>query len=216
MRRLVGTALACTVGLALVSGCGTSDPASGSGADVVAEATTETTPSEDAEAEPAAPATSEETPPPADSDFGTRENPLPIGTTIEMGDWKLTVTDVALDATEAIMSENEFNEPPVDGRQFLLFGVEATYDGTDSGTAWLDFSWAVVGSGGNTFGDSGDLEDYCGVIPNDLNEAGEAFPGASVSGNVCFSVPSDQVDGSTIRIEELMSFEDTRAFYATS
>lgn len=216
MRRLVGTALVCTVGLALVSGCGTSDPASGSGADVVDETSAETSPADGAETEPEASATAEESSPAADSKLGTRENPLPIGTTIEMGDWKLTVTDVALDATETVMSENEFNEPPADGRQFVMFGVEATYDGTDSGTAWLDFSWAIVGSGGNTFGDSGDMEDYCGVIPNDLNEAGEAFPGASVSGNVCFSVPSDQIEGSTIRIEELISFEDTRAFYATS
>jgi hypothetical protein len=214
---LVGTAMAVTVGIALVSGCGTSNPATGSGATVVDEPTTTTSPADDEDTEEEPAETPEESPAsPADSELGTRDNPLPIGTTIEMGDWTLTVTDVSTDATDEIMSENEFNEPPAEGRQFLMFGVEATYNGDDSGTAWLDFSWAIVGSGGNTFGDTGDFEDYCGVIPDDLNEAGEAFPGANVAGNVCFSVPSDQVEGSTIRIEELMSFEDTRAFYATS
>ncbi len=124
------------------------------------------------------------------------------------------MTDVTKDATDLIMAENEFNDPPADGRQFVMFAVEATYDGEESGDPWLDFSWAIVGSGGNTFGASGDMEDYCGVIPNSLGDQGETYPGGSVSGNVCYGVASDQVDGATIRIEKTFSFDDTRAFFA--
>ena len=147
-----------------------------------------------------------------DSELGTRDNPLEIGTRIEMGDWTLAVTDVMLEAADAVMAENQFNDPPVDGRQFLMFSVDATYQGDDSGTAWLDFSWAIVGSAGNTFGTG--MDDYCGVIPDPLDDTGETFPGGSVSGNVCVSAESDQVEGGTIRIEESFSFDDTRAFYA--
>jgi hypothetical protein len=147
-----------------------------------------------------------------DPALGTRDNPLEIGTRIEMGDWSLAVTDVVLDATEAVMAENEFNDPPADGRQFVMFSVDATYDGDDSGTAWLDFSWAIVGAGGNTFG--GGMDDYCGVIPDPLDDTGETFPGGEVGGNVCISVDADQVEGATIRVEEALSFDDTRAFYA--
>ena len=140
--------------------------------------------------------------------LGTRDNPLAIGTRIEMGDWTLTVTDVTVDAAEQVMAENQFNDPPEEGHQFVMFNVDATYEGEESGTAWLDFSWAIVGSEGNTF------SDRCGVIPDSLNDTGETFPGGSVSGNVCFSAASDQIEGGTLRIEELFSFDDTRAFYA--
>lgn len=224
-------AIALIAGAALLTaGCGDSPSASGSGANIVEDSTTsEDTPeaadtgeTEDtADAEDTTEAdteTEDTTETEADTpsgDLGTRDNPLPIGTTITMGDWELSVTDVNLDAAEEIQAENEFNDPPADGRQFVMWEIEATYTGDDSGEPWLDFSWGVVGSAGNTF-DGGGMEDYCGVIPNDIMEAGETFPGGTVTGNVCYSVPSDQVDGSTIRIEESFSFDDTRAFYATS
>jgi hypothetical protein len=147
--------------------------------------------------------------------LGTRDNPLPLGTRIEMGDWTLTVSEVTLDATDLVMAENEFNDPPVDGRQFVMFKVDASYEGDDSGTAWLDFDWAIVGSAGNTFGGAS-MDDYCGVYPDPLDETGETFPGGSVSGNVCISAESDQVEGGTLRIEESFSFDDTRAFFSLS
>jgi hypothetical protein len=147
-----------------------------------------------------------------DAALGTRDNPLEIGTRIEMGDWTVAVTDVELHATEAVIAENQFNDPPVDGRQFVMFSVDATYEGDDSGQAWIDFSWAIVGGAGNTFGSG--MDDYCGVIPDPLDDTGETFPGGEISGNVCISVAADQLEGATIRVEELISFDDTRAFYA--
>lgn len=213
----------------LAAGCA-SGPADGSGASVVEDTDGDATEvedtddagSEDADTEEAVRETEggdepavEEEESAADADevaLGTRDNPLEVGTRIEMGDWTLTVTEVTLDATEQVMSENEFNDPPVEGRQFVLFTVDATYEGEESGTAWLDFSWAIVGSAGNTFGTA--MDDYCGVIPNPLDDTGETFPGGNVAGNVCVSVDSEQVDGATIRIEESLSFDDTRAFYA--
>ena len=208
----------------LAAACG-GGPASGSGASVIddepeAEATDTAddevvgdTGTDEAE-EPAEDAVEDEVAveEPAEAALGTRDNPLPVGTRLEMGDWTLAVTEVTLDATEQVMAENEFNDPPVRGRQFVLFTVDATYEGEDSGMAFVDFSWAVVGSAGNTFGTA--MEDYCGVIPDSLDGTGETYPGGNVSGNVCVSVASDQVDGATIRIEETFSFDDTRAFYA--
>lgn len=194
--------IAGAAALSLLAGC-QSGPASGSGADVIDDG------AEANGTEENATGSGEH----ADGDaHGTRDNPLDTATPIEMGEWSLTVTDVTLDATDEVLATNEFNDPPVDGRQFVMFGVEATYRGEDSGTAWLDFSWAIVGADGNTFG-GGSMDDYCGVIPDPLDETGETFPGGDVSGNVCISAESDQLDGGTIRIEEAMSFEDTRAFY---
>ena len=229
MRTKTLTMTTLAIGL-LAAACG-GGPASGSGANVVEDDLTEldkTDPADDADGDaateesddaPGERATAEEPASDANAEdeaaaaaLGTRENPLPVGGRIEMGDWTLAVTEVTLDATEQVMSENPFNDPPVEGRQFVLFTVDATYEGEESGTAWLDFSWAIVGSAGNTFGTA--MDDYCGVIPNPLDDTGETFPGGNVAGNVCVSVDSDQVDGATIRIEETFSFDDTRAFYA--
>lgn len=218
--------LVATMAIGLLTAACGGGPASGSGATVVDDDTAqpdgnedETSPNEpDEPDEPDAPdAPDEEEAAAAEADgpesaLGTRDNPLPLGTRIQMGDWTLTVTEVTLDATEQVLAENQFNDPPVDGRQFVVFSVDATYEGDDSGTAWLDFDWAIVGSAGNTFATGRD--DYCGVIPGSLNDTGETFPGGSVSGDVCFSVDSDQVDGATIRIEDWLSFDDTRAFFA--
>ena len=219
------TALSAAV---LVAGCA-SGPADGSGASVVEDTGTDSAEVEDTDEE-AAPedaaaddadgdeaaegdeAGGEEASDGDEAALGTRDNPLDVGTRIEMGEWTLAVTEVDLDAEDVVLEENQFNDPPVDGRQFVLFTVEATYEGEESATAWIDFSWAIVGSAGNTFSTGSD--DRCGVIPDGLSDTGETFPGGSVSGNVCFSVDADQIEGGTIRIEESFSFDDTRAFYA--
>ncbi|SNR52676.1 hypothetical protein SAMN06265360_108186 [Haloechinothrix alba] len=185
----------------MLAGCQTG-PASGSGADVIDDETVENG-SENGDSE----AQEDE------SEYGTRANPLEIGTRIEMGEWSLAVTDVNPDATDEVLAANEFNEAPADGRQFVMFSVDASYHGEESGTAWLDFSWAVVGSAGNTFGGES-MDDYCGVVPDPLDDTGETYPGGDVSGNVCISVPADQLDGGTIRIQETFEFGDTRAFYS--
>jgi hypothetical protein len=230
MRTFIPTCL--LAGALVLAACG-EPSASGSGATIV-EPDAEASAMEDDAGDDAATAVTEE---PADDEpagtdepdateddghddteaaagaLGTRDAPLELGTVIEMGEWTVAVTEVTLDATDAVMAENEFNDPPVEGRQFVLFRVEATYAGDDSGDPWLDFSWAIVGSGGNTFGGAS-FDDYCGVIPDALDERGETFPGGSVEGNVCVSAASDQLEGGTILVEETFSFEDTRAFYA--
>ena len=221
------TIIMTTLAIALLAaGCG-GGPADGSGASVVDDATSAaeeedvTSDEADADVEEAAAADdgglddgaeADEEANGNDAALGTRDNPLELGTRIEMADWTLVVTEVVSDATDEVMAANQFNDPPVEGRQFVMLSVDATYEGDDSGMAWLDFSWAIVGAAGNTFGTG--MDDYCGVIPDPLDDTGETFPGGSVSGNVCISVEADQIEGGTIRIEESLSFEDTRAFYA--
>lgn len=190
--------LVAAASMALLAGC-EQGPAEGSGAKVIDDDSDVASNGEVAEKS-------------EDAALGTRDNPLAIGTKIEMGDWKLAVKKVALDATDQIKKENQFNDPPAKGRQFVMFQVEATYSGSESGDAMTDFSWAIVGGKGNTYGTGS--KDYCGVIPNPLDETGETFPDGTVSGNACVSVPASQLDGGTIRIEEFLSLEDTRAFYA--
>jgi hypothetical protein len=142
--------------------------------------------------------------------LGTRGNPAPIGATASIGDWDVTITNVDRDATARVLEANMFNDEPVEGRSFVLWEVEAIYTGTESATAWIDLNWKIVGAAGNSFGSG--MDDYCGVIPNSINDKGETFPGAVVTGNVCIAAESAQVDGGTILVEEL--FGGSRTFFA--
>jgi hypothetical protein len=143
---------------------------------------------------------------------GTRENSLPIGSVVTVGDWRVSVNYVDKDAWDMVHEENQFNDPPPEGRNFVLYGVTATYEGETSGTAWIDLSFKIVGSAGNTFGTGTD--DFCGVIPDSLFNAGEALPGATVEGNNCISAEADQLDGGVLTVESLLDFQDQPAYIA--
>lgn len=196
------TVTMAVAGLLALPACEVTDP-DGEGANIVQPGGTRT-------AEGNAPG-EEETTEQADA-LGTRSNPLPVGQTARVGDWEITVTGSNTDAADEVEAENEFNEPPAEGRQFVLVGLRATYVGDDSGSFIGDLIYQYVGAGGNTFG-GGATEDYCGVIPNDIEQTGETFPGATVEGNLCFSVPVDQIEGGSMIIEGF-TFEDTeRTFF---
>lgn len=131
-------------------------------------------------AEPAPEATPEAPPAPAG---GTRANPFPVGTTVSNEDWSL-VLGTPREAWGEISAENQFNSPPEAGLEFWIVPVTATYQGATSGTPWLDITVKFVGD------DSVTYEDYCGVIPGDLDEVGELYAGGVAEGNVCIAVPA--------------------------
>lgn len=193
--RAVLLVLLAATALAL-PGCATTDP-DGKGAEIVGQPEGSTAPA-------AAP---------ADSAPGTRHNPVPAGTTVRVGDWQVTLGPTVLDAITQIATENQFNEPPATGRRFTLVPVTVTYNGTESGTPWIDLSIKFYGASGNTFGAGGE-DDYCGVVPDSFNDVSEMFPGARGSGNACVSVPTDQVVGGSWIVENSLSFEGIRVFFA--
>lgn len=141
---------------------------------------------------------------------GSRESAVPLGQGAPVGDWTVTVMSVTPDATQQLLDKDEFADPPQAGNQYVLVSVEATYDGTESSDFSMDVSWKFVGSKGNTFGSP---EGFV-TPPDPIWNAGEAFPGASVSGDLVFEVPSDQVTGGALMFEETFSFDDLRVFFA--
>ena len=206
-------AFAVAVAGLMLGGCD-AGPADGAGDTIVQPETSDGAP--DAPTDPPADAPIEtdddagDVAPEDPSALGTRGNPAPIGATATIGDWDVTILDVDTDATARILEENQFNDPPADGRSFVMWEVEATYMGTESGTAWIDLDWKIVGSEGNSFGSG--MDDSCGVAPNDLFNKGETFPGGVVTGNVCIAAETAQLDGGTILVEEL--FGGSRTFFA--
>ncbi|HEX7099466.1 MAG TPA: hypothetical protein VF377_09490 [Acidimicrobiia bacterium] len=149
------------------------------------------------------------TQPDATSVLGTRESPVPVGEIVELGDWRLRVAGVTPDATDQVLEENQFNEPPAEGRQFFMVHLEATYIGQESSNFWVDVSMKVVGPSNVAYES---FEDSCGVIPDPIDDSGETFPGGSISGNACWSVSAEDAHGLVLIVEPGFSFDDTRAF----
>ena len=136
---------------------------------------------------------------------GSWTNPLPASSVVTVGDWEIEITDVQADATDVVLAESGFNDPPPDGRQFVLVGLSATYTGADSASFWSSMTWSILGSKRVAYTE---FDSYCGSIPDDIANASEVFAGATVEGNVCLSVASDAADSMTLVLEDFVSFDD--------
>lgn len=189
--RKVSAALLAVLLAATLAGCGSS--ADGSGTQVV---------------EPAA-RTEQQKPEAREAPLGTRQNPVPLGTMVQVGpNWQVAVLEINPDAWEILQQENMFNEPPEAGKQYVMARLRISYAGDESGTPWIELATKYLGSDGNTYSES------CGVTPDPIMDIGEQFPGAVAEGYECWVVPSHAVKGGAIIVEESFSFADTRVFFA--
>ena len=93
------------------------------------------------------------------------------------------MTGAARDITDDTMAENQFNEPPLDGFRFIGVDVNYSYDGAGSASA---FSVATKAVGT----DNRELSTECGVTPNEVDLSADVFSGGTVSGTLCFVVPT--------------------------
>ncbi|AOW92453.1 hypothetical protein BFN03_06325 [Rhodococcus sp. WMMA185] len=117
------------------------------------------------------------------SEAGSRQNPLPIGETVANEDWEITL-GTPREAWAEIAAENQFNDPPEAGMEFWMVPLTATYTGEDTTLPWLDITAEFVGTDNRTYGDE------CGVLPNDLFDIDELYPGGTIEANVCAAVPA--------------------------
>lgn len=140
-----------------------------------------------------------------------RNRPVAFGATALVGDWTLRVSEVDFDATEEVLAENQFNEAPEPGHVFVTALVEGTYDGEETGNMLWDFSLKVVGEKSVAYGQS---DPGCGVVPNDLLSVEEVFPGGTVKGNACWSVPVEDISSIVMFAEPTFSFDNERQFFA--
>jgi hypothetical protein len=122
--------------------------------------------------------------------FGTRSNPYPVGTDIDLADgWKMQVNSSTPDATAAVLAENMFNDPPVAGDQFFIANVTATYTGPDSKSFDGSFRLRAVGPSAVAYST---FEDACGVIPDEIPDS-QVFTGGAISGNICWQIKSADI-----------------------
>lgn len=141
---------------------------------------------------------------------GTRGNPRSIGDTVTVGDWDITVTGAIPSATVDVLGEDPLNDEPADGRQYFIVGIEATYNGTSSDLLVVSTSFNTVGSLGVAYTGA----DLCGVLPDEIDVFSEVFPGGTLSGNLCWSVKSGEADELLLYVQESVSLDEERTFFA--
>lgn len=142
---------------------------------------------------------------------GTFVNPLPAGTEGQVGDWEITVMSTIPNATDVVMAENSFNDPPAAGNQFYIVEIAATFTGVEPTSLLFELDFQAVGQSAVSYRT---FENGCGVIPNDIPSS-EVFPGGMIIANVCFQVQSGDVDSLVLYIEDFFSFDsDSRVYFA--
>lgn len=114
---------------------------------------------------------------------GSRENPLPIGASVVNDEWDI-VLGAPREAGNEVSAENQFNDLPKPGMEYWIVPVTATYTGDDTGIAWVDLTIKFVGSDNKAY------SDRCGVIPGDLSDVDQVYPGGIAEGNSCITVPA--------------------------
>lgn len=147
---------------------------------------------------------------------GTRESPLPIGTEVDLGNgWRITIVaaDVGPDATATVVAANEFNEPPSDGKRYIVIDIAAAFDGSDDAateTPFFGFDLSVFGSDNVERSST----DTFAVAPEPvLDLMSELAAGGVATGNIVMEVGADET-GLVARLEPSMSFDETEAWIA--
>lgn len=142
---------------------------------------------------------------------GTRQQPTPPGESSALGDgWTLRVVGVTPDASEAVLAQNQFNEPPETGEQFFIVRVAMTFNGRGSADVAAGTRLRLVGDSAVAYTT---YNDGCGVVPDELPDT-EVFTGGTVEGNLCWSVKSSDV-GSLVLFDDAYEIADEdRKFFS--
>lgn len=133
---------------------------------------------------------------------GSLDDPYQVGESIdlqytdgasgELRTWSVEVLSPASDITQAVLDENQFNDPPEDGQQFVGVPVRVTYVAGPAPASLFELTFKAVGPSGvvlTTFDPS------CGVVPDALDTFAELFEGGAVEGNICWAAsPADAAD----------------------
>jgi hypothetical protein len=129
---------------------------------------------------------------------------VPVGHKVKFGGWELVLHTTDVDATQKVLSENQFNEPPLPGRKFVISDVTIT----NAGSAEADpfrLSFGVVGPSDKIY-KTFEEDSSCGVVPNDIDRFSRLDPGESMRGNVCASVPVEEISSAAWKVSDLTDF----------
>ncbi len=122
--------------------------------------------------------------------------------------WIISVVSYTPDATTAVLAENMFNDPPAAGNVFSITRVTALHAGASPARFGGSYRLRAVGSSNVAYST---FDNSCGVIPDDLSDP-DVFPGGSITGNVCWEVPTG--DAATLVMFDAGQYADNWTYFA--
>ena len=128
----------------------------------------------------------------------TREDPIPNSVAAPIGGGFVASIDaIDVDAFDALSQTDGFISEPEPGQQYVLATVTVGYQGDEEPESLNSVSGQVIGGssavGYDSFG--------CGSFPSQLTSGNaRLFTGGRVTGDLCFPVPSDEIDGMQISL----------------
>jgi len=127
----------------------------------------------------------------------TRENPYPLRTEISSKEWKVVINSVTFKADDQVAAANQFNEPPAEGKEYVLINYTATYIGNDPNGDTPAFVLVdFVTADGVTVAVAASTP----VAPDAIDTLTTLYNGASVSGNVVRAVPSSNAQDGVLAV----------------
>ena len=133
----------------------------------------------------------------AAAEAGTRGNPYPIGSVIESDEWRVVVNSVTLAATDAVVSANEFNEPPAEGSEYMLVNYSTTYLGDDPEGQMPAFVTVEYVTADSTTVNS---FDNAVVAPEAIDTTSTLYTDGTATGNAAFEVPTMTADQGVLAV----------------
>ena len=135
----------------------------------------------------------------ADTEPAAEEVPATasLGDTVEVGDWDVTVTQVALNANRAIAQSNMFNDKPKG--QYVLVTYKAKYNGADR-TADINWGldWSFTGTNSRVY------DPAMAVTPADNKEwPTEVRKGGVLKQLAVFDLKGKVIKGGTLTVESM-------------
>lgn len=134
---------------------------------------------------------------------------VPLGVPAQVGDYRVSVDAVELDATATVAAANDFNDPPAG--QYVLVQLTATYTGDTEGMPGFDLTAVFHGSDARQYSDT----ECMAVLPDDAMDAPTLNPGGTDTFQFCMDVPPAAIAGGELSLEPTVSFDsEDRVFYA--
>ena len=139
------------------------------------------------------------TPKPPPSRIGlSRNNPFPIGFNAEFTDGTtISVEGVTENANQIVKRHDAWTDPPPSGHQFYIVNLKIVNNGNKPIDAYIARHLSLVGKSNVS------AEQYsdCWTFPNEIESSKTIFPDGSLTGNICFTVKSSDVDSLVMYLE---------------
>ncbi len=134
----------------------------------------------------------------------SKSAPIPMGTPVEVAKgWKVQVNSANLNANAQLAQANEFNKPQA-GEQFVLVNVTITNVGSRPDAALTNVKLSLLPPSGVAV--SGVSSCFVSA-PDKLDEMAQMQPGATQTGNVCFSPKVADVANSLLLAEPTFTMD---------